>query len=551
MYISLIRRNYDKKITVDYFIFDISLLDDIFILYNTIISIPEETGGDGSSTQSDMSSNKESEAIRDTENTLESDIKPETDSNSTSKPDDDSNSASKPDDDSNSTPEENPDSGLNPTPTPEPEPPSGNSKVTVSAVIVNKNGAKGVLTFTSDDGDQRTADFFYTKVSPKYNWFKVTIALPTDTVATVGKTSDGKNYAMNSSGGYSMKEFLSNNYTPMSGSVLSKTTYPKMTDFWKKVTDTGAIEIASHSHTHGPWPDTDNLVYQNNSTTVLWPKGTPTMELRASAQIIRNALKQETPFIMRPGGNFMTTEVSTYFKSLFATDTTYLGMRSSNGAPPFKGATTTSDAKLNTVKKFTTQEGRLTIATILVRGYEAGYDSTGKAFATNKDSTKQEVLNAGISAWEQYVDYAMEYGQWASLGFHSVVADSKTASGYEVYDSQVMALMEYVEPYVESGDLWVAHFSDAAKYYFEWSSASVSAECYNNEYISVTLTDKESDSRFDEALTVKVEVPSEWKTANLTTDGKTTALTIHTDDDGSHFVYANIVPSSNISTIKP
>ena len=231
------------------------------------------------------------------------------------------------------------------------------------------------------------------------------------------------------------------------------------------------------------------------------------MELRASAQIKRNALKQETPFIMRPGGEFMTKEVSTYFKSLFATDTTYLGMRSSNGPPPFKGATTTSEAKLNTVKKFTTQEGRLTIATILVRGYEAGYDSTGKAFATNKDSTKQEVLNAGISAWEQYVDYAMEYGQWASIGFHSVVADSKTASGYEVYDSQGMALMEYVEPYVESGDLWVAHFSDAAKYYFEWSSASVSADCYNNEYISVTLTYKETDSRFDEALTVKVEVP--------------------------------------------
>ncbi len=72
-----------------------------------------------------------------------------------------------------------------------------------------------------------------------------------------------------------------------------------------------------------------------------------------------------------------------------------------------------------------------------------------------------------------------------------------------------MALMEYVKPYVESGDLWLASFSEAAKYYFEWSSAK------------------------------------------LTTGGKTADLEIHVDEDGSHFVYANIVPSANISTIRP
>lgn len=438
-------------------------------------------------------------------------------------------------------------SELDPEPLPTPDPEA--VKTTVSAEIVNKNGAKGVLTLISDDGDQRTADFFYTKVSPKYDSFKITIALPTNKVATVGMTSDGKGYAMNSSGGYSMSAFLSNTYTPMNGSVLAKNAYPRMVDFWKKVTDKGTIEIASHSHSHGPWPDTDSLVMENK--TVIWPKGTVSMEIRASAQIIRNALKQETLFIMRPGGSFMTTEVSTYFKSAVANDSTYLGMRSSNGAPPFKGATSANAAKLNTVNKFKTQEGRLTIATLLVRGYEAGYNSTGTGFATTKDSTKKEVLNSGISAWTQYVDYTMQYGQWGSIAFHSVVPDSATATGYEVYDSQVMALMDYVQPLVDSGDLWLGHFSDVAKYYFEWSSASVSAVAYDDDYIEVSLTDEETDSRFDEALTVKVSVPDSWNSAKLTTGGKTTTLTIHTDEDGSRFVYANIVPSDNISVIKP
>ncbi len=419
----------------------------------------------------------------------------------------------------------------------------------VSAVIVNKNGAKGVITLISDDGDQRTADFFYTKVAPKYSTFKITIALPTHTVATLGMTSDGKNYATNTSGGYSITAFLTNNYTAMSGSSLTKTSLPKMTDFWKQVSSTGAIEIASHSHTHGPWPAHDNLEMSGN--TVIWPKGSAIKELRASAQIIRNALKQETPFIMRPGGTFMTTEVSTYFKSLFDTDTTFLGMRGSNGAPPFKGMTTANNAKLNTVTKFTTKNGRLTIATLLVRGYEAAYNSNGTAFATTSSSSKSTVQSAGISAWKQYVQYAMDFGQWGSIAFHSVVADSDTAEGYEVYDTQVMALMDYLQPLAQSGDIWLAHFSDAAKYYFEWSSASVSATMFDDEYIEVKLTDRETDERFDEALTVKLEVPKSWSTAKLTTDGKTTSLTIHTDTDGSHFVYANIVPSDSISTIKP
>ena len=438
-----------------------------------------------------------------------------------------------------------------PTVEPTPKPDGGDStKFTVSAEIVNKNGAKGVLTLTSDDGDQRTSDFFYTKVAPKYDFFKITVAVPTDKIAGLGITSDGKGYVMNSSGNYSITGYRTNTYnSAISGSIFTSTKYPTMKEFWKQITSTGAIELASHSHTHGPWPATDEIVYEN--ANVLWPKGSAIKEIRASAQILRNGIGQETPFIMRPGGSFMTTEVSNYFKELVATDGTYLGMRSSNGAPPLVGATTANAAKLNTVNKFKTTNGRLTIATILVRSYEAGFDSTGKAFATTSSSSKSAVKAAGISAWEQYVDYSMEYGQWASIGFHSVVSDSSTATGYEVYDWQVMALMECVKPYVESGDLWLASFSEAAKYYFEWSSAEVSAVNYDEDYIEVKLDDKEEDARFDEALTVKVTVPESWSSAKLTTGGKTANLEIHVDEDGSHFVYANIVPSANISTIRP
>ena len=64
--------------------------------------------------------------------------------------------------------------------------------------------------------------------------------------------------------------------------------------------------------------------------------------------------------------------------------------------------------------------------------------------------------------------------------------------------------------------------------------------------------DAETDERFDEALIVKLSIPKEWTTAKLTTAGQTTSLEIHTNSDGTKFVYANIVPTDNaISTVLP
>ena len=416
-----------------------------------------------------------------------------------------------------------------------------------SAEIVNKNGAKGVLTLISDDGNQRTSDFFYTEIAPNYEDFKITIALPTKNVAEISKTQDGKAWLTDADGKYVLKVHDNTYTSSIAGSVFSGNSYKTMVDFWTEVTSTGQIELASHSHTHGPWPATDDIVY--NGGSIEYPAGSAIKELHASAQILRDLLGQDSDFILRPGGTFMTTEVNSYFKSLFETDTTFLGMRGSNGAPPFMGATSANAAKLNTVEKFKSESARLSIATLLVRGYEAAFNESGDAFATTSASTREEMLAAGISAWEQYVDYAMQYGSWASIGFHSVVSDSATASGYQVYDSQVKALMDYVQPLVDSGDLWLASFSDAAKYYFEWSSATVNATTYGTKRVDITLTDNEEDPRFDEPLTVKVTVPEGWTKAELSSYGETILLEVHTAEDGSRFVYANIIPGDEVSTL--
>jgi hypothetical protein len=111
--------------------------------------------------------------------------------------------------------------------------------------------------------------------------------------------------------------------------------------------------------------------------------------------------------------------------------------------------------------------------------------------------------------------------------------------------------MDYVQPLVDSGKLWVGTFSEVAEYYFQWSTAEVSAKAYSDERVEVTLTDKEEDPRMDSALTVKINVPGNWTAAELNSYGAVTPLEVHVDEDGSCFVYADIVPGEDVSVITP
>ena len=409
----------------------------------------------------------------------------------------------------------------------------------VRAEIVNKNGAKGALTLISDDGDQRTSDFFYTVVAPRYSAFKLTVAMPTGKIASLVKTEDGKAWKKDENGKYVLTVKENAYESAIEGSVFrDPLSHPTTIDFWKQILSHGSIELASHSHTHAAWGLTDE---QNGD----YPAGNVIKELHASAQILRELLGQDTPFILRPGGHSDLT--SEYFYSLVERDDTYVGMRSSSGPAPLLGA---PSPKLNTPSKFMEPIGRLKIATILPRSYEAAFNNDGSGFATTSESSIEDRLNAGVGAWTNYVDLAIKHGGWASIGFHGVGADTENATGYKVFDSQVLKLMDHVQPLVDSGDLWLGSFKELAKYYFEWSSAKLSAELTDGK-IELRLTDGEVDPRFDEPLTVKLTVPPSWQSAILKTEGQESLLEVRENADGTRFVYASILPSDAVSTVYP
>ena len=407
---------------------------------------------------------------------------------------------------------------------------SFDDEYTVLGVVVNKDGAKGALSLVSDDGDPSTAQFFRDVVAPQYDSFKVSIAVITRDIATLQSSADGKTWLKDEDGNYILN---------IDQSKL---------DFWKNILECDQIELISHTHTHASCGTSDEAPANGK-----YPAGNVIKEIHASAQILRDLLGQDSPFIARAGGAFWPNndEFRQYFYDLISSDPTFLGMRTSNGDPPLPGA---SGTKLNSHERFANAKDRLEIATILVKGTRASFNEDGTEFPYANGGKLKDILNAGVGAWTNYIDLAIENGQWASIGFHDVVSETGMThmpDGYSVTQPQVLALMDYVQPLVDSGDLWVGTFSEIAEYYFQWSTSEVSAKAYGDERIEVTLTDKEEDSRMDSALTVKINVPRSWTAAELDSYGVKTTLEVHVDEDGSYFVYANIVPGEEVSVITP
>jgi hypothetical protein len=150
-------------------------------------------------------------------------------------------------------------------------------------------------------------------------------------------------------------------------------------------------------------------------------------------------------------------------------------------------------------------------------------------------------LAAGIDNWEKYVDEAIANGGWGCFLIHNVRDDSYRNS-YEhfIYQSQADKLFSYL--YSKGDDVWVATYTDAQIYYNQWSTSTVSAEAFRDEYIILSHADEESNEIYNMALTVKVSVPMSWSAAKV----GDTVYEVSSDTDGTKFIYVDILPDSEI-----
>ena len=376
----------------------------------------------------------------------------------------------------------------------------------VTADVVGKDGTTGTVTFVVDDGDHATATFT-TGMMDKYENLKFTYAILVNKLATLKTVYDptiGKYvYVMDEDGKYT----YSVNQTEV--------------DFWQELLAGYDTEVISHTYTHAFWGNDDsggqqyyvdsngNVKLSNNLTV-----GSATAEIYASMQLIEELLGIRAISIVEPGIGVKTDDYLHKDGTLYKTYYTY-----------YKQLVNQAIADGTIVNYIGSILG---VSTANLTNYVTKYNI--------KDSTGVRRLMVGPSdnkdMWKQFIDNAADNDGWATFCIHKITPEP--TSGHYILQSDAEDLFAHAA----SKNVWIANYTEAALYYSEWASAKVTAS-YEDGKISVTLTDDEDNSVYDEELTVKVYVPTIWSAADM--NGET--LTVHTDESGS-FVYVNILPDS-------
>ncbi len=152
-----------------------------------------------------------------------------------------------------------------------------------------------------------------------------------------------------------------------------------------------------------------------------------------------------------------------------------------------------------------------------------------------------------LASIKSAVTDAATNGKYAVIYTHNLTGTGDTNN---LADAAKMAeLCEYVSGYVKSGEIWNAFYEEAVMYIREAQTASVSASGSAN-HITVTLTDEMDDAIYNEALTVRVEVPESWSSVKVTQNGNTSYVNARSVD-GKWIVDIDIVPDAGDATLLP
>ena len=403
----------------------------------------------------------------------------------------------------------------------------------VESEVVNKDGAKAIVTYVIDDGNKETATFIKEKMAPKYPSLTASFALITKNLATLDiKTNDDgtREYAKDADGFYTYKKNESN------------------WAFWQDIAATlGAegYELVSHTHTHSYWGENDNggtFKYYNTAGDEFvsedFPKGNVSKEFLASQQIIQDLDPNQTAY------TFVRSGLTAGGKNVAYSDTFWDAIQNSGAYIGARGTYTYPNKPLDMINKFETFANvadRFFLKSYMVQHY----NTSPTVKTTQADSGPAECLTAGIPYWTNYIDVAVENNAWAAFCIHTITPDTYDArSGHYIYESPADEPLAYTQKLAAENKVWVANLTDAFVYVNERSTATVESYVDESGNVVVSLDDREEGSVYNMALTVKVALPDGKNGA--TVDGK--ALTAFSEN-GKTYVYVNVVPG-NTATLE-
>ncbi|WP_420582319.1 choice-of-anchor Q domain-containing protein [Reichenbachiella sp.] len=124
------------------------------------------------------------------------------------------------------------------------------------------------------------------------------------------------------------------------------------------------------------------------------------------------------------------------------------------------------------------------------------------------------------------------YRGWYSAHYHGVTSNGTLQTNTESH-------MSYINDHAD--ELWIAGFSEAAKYGQERDSHSLTVDEVLDLSVKFTLTDDMKDEVFDYPLTVKIRVNNDWVSASALQDGVARQTTWVTHE-GDNYVLVKAVP---------
>ncbi|HSN07527.1 MAG TPA: polysaccharide deacetylase family protein, partial [Hanamia sp.] len=175
------------------------------------------------------------------------------------------------------------------------------------------------------------------------------------------------------------------------------------------------------------------------------------------------------------------------------------------------------------------------------RGYK---DQPGKSDKEYVQWQRGPLSKTPMSLMKSWVDTSLAHDNiWLVLVFHGI-----DDIGWEPTPHE--KLQEYFQ-YIKNkeNDIWVAPFGNVARYVRERMNAKVNSKSANNKII-VELSQSLDNKMYDEPLTLKTYVPSDWKKVEIKRrDGKQ-ELQTQNDQNGTFVFYPAVPNGGTIEIIK-
>ncbi|GFE60844.1 LamG-like jellyroll fold domain-containing protein, partial [Geobacter sp. AOG2] len=144
----------------------------------------------------------------------------------------------------------------------------------------------------------------------------------------------------------------------------------------------------------------------------------------------------------------------------------------------------------------------------------------------------------------QQADAAEQQGGWLIFFVHSLAGGTDCYGNWQIGD-----LTGFLD-YLGTKNLWVGTMGDVAKYIKERESAVISVVSSSDNQIVLNLSDTLDDSIYDEPLTIRTEVPSNF-TSTVVSQG-TNVKTIDSVIEGAtRVIYYDAIPDHGTISITP